>query len=98
VFACTLSLRPERAEPLYNLADHFHKQNQDSIAFMFALRAAQLPYPKHCVLWVHQDVYKWQAKYLVGLTALHPTVMHGFSLMLMFTTPCLYGNTSHVDT
>ena len=56
-----------RAEPLHAIATHYHQENQLPLCYLFAQRAAALPYPVKAVLWVQADVYKWQAKRLLGL-------------------------------
>lgn len=38
---------------------------------MFGQNAADIPYPKNAVLWVHVDIYNWKANYLNVLCALH---------------------------
>jgi tetratricopeptide (TPR) repeat protein len=65
---------PERAEPLYFIADHYMVNGFPSTAFMFAQRAYQLPFPKDAALWVQEDIYAWQVRYVIGMTASHETV------------------------
>eukprot|EP00455_Lapot_gusevi_P009485 TRINITY_DN14251_c0_g1_i1.p1 TRINITY_DN14251_c0_g1~~TRINITY_DN14251_c0_g1_i1.p1 ORF type:complete len:605 (+),score=88.79 TRINITY_DN14251_c0_g1_i1:67-1881(+) len=61
---------PERAEPLFVIAEHYSTlPDTKALAFLFAQRAAQLPYPKDCVLWVLGDVYKYKALMLLAQVA-----------------------------
>lgn len=43
---------PERAEPLFAIAQHYQGLNKRGLAFLFALRCSQLAYPTRAVLWV----------------------------------------------
>jgi len=60
---------PTRAEPLYAIADHYFLAKEMALSYLFALRASQLSYQMSAVLWVQADVYKWRAKFLVGMAA-----------------------------
>lgn len=58
---------PHRAEPLYAVANHWYNERKLPLAFMFALRASQIPYPSSAILWVQAEVYKWMSHFLVGM-------------------------------
>jgi hypothetical protein len=64
-FACG----PDRAEPLYEIALHWHEEDNHALTFLFAHRAALLPYPRTARLFVDADVYQWKAADLVGVSA-----------------------------
>ena len=50
--------RPERAEPLYELARLHRVSGRNHAAYLFARRAAEIPYPDD-LLFVHRDIYQW---------------------------------------
>ena len=51
------SMRPQRAEPLIKIAQYYVDKNQMNLAFLFARRASEIPYPSHDVLFVEQSMY-----------------------------------------
>lgn len=51
------SLRPHRAEPLVSIARYYLKKGQMHLAFVFAARAIQIPYPEHDILFVEKYLY-----------------------------------------
>lgn len=54
--------RPTRAEPLYHIARTYREILQmPAVGYIFAKRAAELPYPKDDILFIAQDTYTWQA-------------------------------------
>lgn len=57
---------PGRSEPLYAIANQYFMNREYPLCYLFALRAAQIPYPANAVLWVQNDVYRWRAKSLVS--------------------------------
>ncbi|CAN5613929.1 hypothetical protein BH10ACT11_BH10ACT11_05990 [soil metagenome] len=54
-------MRPHRAEPLTELARHHRLAGEPNLAYLYASRAAALPYPSSEGLFVADDVYKWRA-------------------------------------
>ena len=60
---------PERAEPLYAIAEHYYHEKMLPLAYLYASHAATLPYPDHAILWVEAPVYEWQCHHLVGMSA-----------------------------
>jgi len=58
---------PHRAEPLYWIAFHYWNGQQKHLAYMFAQRCFQIPYPKNVQLWVTDDIYEYKCAQLVGL-------------------------------
>ncbi|MEB3022253.1 tetratricopeptide repeat-containing glycosyltransferase [[Mycobacterium] crassicus] len=53
-------LRPNRAEPLYAIAQHYRNENRYQLDYLFAERAAALPLNSE-TLFVQEDVYTWRA-------------------------------------
>ncbi|OBI79970.1 glycosyl transferase [Mycobacterium asiaticum] len=53
--------RPSRAEPLYAIARWYRRQQRYQPAYMFAKRAAEIPYPEDDIVFVAADVYNWRA-------------------------------------
>jgi glycosyltransferase involved in cell wall biosynthesis len=60
---------PHRAEPLYDLAMHYDRTNDHALAFLFARRAYELPFPAADTLFVEENVYRWGVPDLVGTHA-----------------------------
>jgi tetratricopeptide (TPR) repeat protein len=53
--------RPTRAEPLYAIARRFRIDARYQLGYVFAKRAAQIPFPDDDVIFVSADVYAWRA-------------------------------------
>ena len=60
-----------RAEPLVRMAHYYLRHNQHAIAFLFAHRAMQLPYPVQDVLFVEKNAYDYLRYDIVGQCALY---------------------------
>jgi len=58
---------PERAEPLFLIAEHWYALDAHALTYLFAERAAQLPRPPR-TLFVDEDVYAWKAADLVAIS------------------------------
>lgn len=54
------TFRPQRIEPLVHIAQHYLEQDNMQLSYIFALRAAQVPYPQFDVLFVEKDLYEFQ--------------------------------------
>lgn len=54
--------RPQRAEPLYEIARHYRLADQFELGYLFASRAAEIPYPEDDQLFIAADVYGWRAR------------------------------------
>jgi tetratricopeptide (TPR) repeat protein len=52
-----IAQRPHRAEPLMRLAYHYWNAGNNELCFMFARRAAELPYPEHDLLFIEKELY-----------------------------------------
>jgi tetratricopeptide (TPR) repeat protein len=63
------SLRPQRAEPLVALAQHYWDTHEFELAFIFARRALELPYPATDVLFVEKWLYEYTRHDLFGRIA-----------------------------
>ena len=55
------SQSPHRAEPLADVARHYHELEDHASCVLFASRAFALPYPDKDVLFVEKAVYDWMA-------------------------------------
>jgi len=61
-FLVAHNMRPTRSEPLYHIARTYREiLEMPSIGYIFAKRAAEIPYPENDILFISQDVYSWQA-------------------------------------
>jgi tetratricopeptide (TPR) repeat protein len=64
-------LEPKRAEPLYEIAEHYYyKHDNLPMTFLFARRAMELPLP-NATLFVDRDVYDWKAAHLVAIAGFY---------------------------
>lgn len=52
-------MRPHRVEPIVAIADYYVALNQMASAFLFARRAAEMPYPAKDVLFVEKYLYNY---------------------------------------
>ena len=69
--------RPSRAEPLYHIARIYRELlEMPAVAYLFAKRAAELPYPKQDILFITDDVYNWMALDELATCAYHVGDMH----------------------
>lgn len=64
-------LRPNRAEPLFSLAEYMRSRSRYAMAYMFAKAAAQIPFPKNDVLFIYSDIYSWRALDETAVNAFH---------------------------
>jgi len=63
--------RPIRAEPLHQISRMYRMNNMPRAAYLYAKQAASLPYPEGDILFLADDVYKWQALDELGATAFY---------------------------
>jgi hypothetical protein len=61
---------PTRAEPLYEIAEHYRQVDDLALCYLFASRAASLPLPKRG-LFIDDEVYAWKAHDLVAISAFY---------------------------
>lgn len=63
------SLRPQRIEPLVQLASYYISIGEMDLAFLFASRAIRLSYPKNDILFVEKYMYDFVRYDLLGICA-----------------------------
>jgi len=63
------NMRPTRIEPLMKIAFHYLRENNHPLAFLFAQRACQIPYPAQDVLFVEKEVYEFTRYDVLGQCA-----------------------------
>ncbi len=89
---------PHRAEPLFRIACHYIRTNQHAVAYLFAVRAAQLPFPQMDGLFVEKKIYDYLRYDILGQCAIYAgEVIIGRNAVLkaMETAPhdpCLHHN------
>lgn len=62
---------PHRAEPLFRIACYYIRNNQHATAYLFAIRAAQLPFPHRDSLFVEKRIYDYLRYDILGQCALY---------------------------
>lgn len=89
---------PHRAEPLFRIACHYIRNNQHAVAYLFAIRAAQLPFPQRDGLFVEKKIYDYLRYDILGQCALYAgeiAIGKAAVLKAMETAPndqCLHHN------
>jgi hypothetical protein len=69
--------RPSRAEPLYQIARLYRQvHNKPKLAYIFARMALEIPYPADDILFIHDDVYKFQILDEIGASAFYAGKPH----------------------
>jgi GR25 family glycosyltransferase involved in LPS biosynthesis len=68
-FLRAFTMRPIRAEPLYELAVYFRLREQFSTAYVFATAGASICFPDNDTLAVMNDIYHWKLLFEVGTLA-----------------------------
>ena len=63
------SMRPTRVEPLIKIANYYLQKGEHALAYLFIVRACQLPYPEHDVLFVEKDMYEYARHDIFGQSA-----------------------------
>lgn len=63
------SLRPHRAEPLVQIAQYYIAEDEMELAFLYAARAVQLPYPTQDILFVDKYMYECMRYDVLGTVA-----------------------------
>lgn len=63
------ALCPQRAEPLFEIANHYQKTGENALSYLFAHRGWQIPFPNSDKLFINKSVYDWKLADLVGTTA-----------------------------
>jgi len=62
---------PYRAEPLFRISCYYIRNNQHATAYLFAMRAAQLPYPYQNSLFVEKKIYDYLRYDILGQCAIY---------------------------
>ena len=70
-FLMAWNYRPIRAEPLYQIAKLYRMINQPRLAYLYATMAKSMPYPHFDILFIDEDVYKWQVDDEIAATAFY---------------------------
>jgi hypothetical protein len=65
------NMLPHRAEPLFRIACYYIRHNQHAVAYLFAHRAAQLPYPHNNGLFVEKRIYDHLRYDILGQCAIY---------------------------
>ncbi len=63
------AMRPQRAEPLIKIARYYLNKNQMHLAYLFAARAVQIPYPEKDILFVEKWMYDFERYDILGISA-----------------------------
>jgi len=63
------SMRPHRAEPLIKIAQYYVNRSEMHLAFLFALRSVQIPYPTKDILFVDKYLYDFTRYDILGRCA-----------------------------
>jgi len=58
-YLAAYQFRPQRAEPLYQLARYHRERREFALAYLFARQAAAIPRPAD-ILFVDDDIYRWR--------------------------------------
>ncbi|MEL7430572.1 MAG: glycosyltransferase [Pseudomonadota bacterium] len=62
---------PVRAEPLYMIGMHYAEKEQWELAWLYLNRAATMPEPEHCILFIDRAVYAYRAKLEAAVAAFY---------------------------
>jgi len=65
------AMLPHRAEPLVRIATYYIYRKQYALAYLFAHRAALLPYPEQDLLFVEKQVYNFSRYDILGQCAFY---------------------------
>ena len=68
-FLMAWNYRPIRAEPLYQIAKMYRMVNQPRLAYLYSSMAKTMPYPKFDILFIDEDIYRWQCDDEIASTA-----------------------------
>ena len=52
--------RPERAEPLYEIAKYYRENKKYALGYLYSKHASEIDLPKEDILFVSKDVYDWK--------------------------------------
>lgn len=60
-----------RMEPLWQIAQHYHEEDNHALCYLFALRGLNVPFPVNDALGVDREVYEWRLHDLVAIHAFY---------------------------
>lgn len=66
-FLTAYAERPERAEPLYYLANYYRLHDQPRRGYVFALAAAGIEFPKDELLFINRSIYDYENLYELSI-------------------------------
>jgi len=76
-FLDAYDFRPIRAEPLYQIARMYRQvHNKPRLGYIFARMALEIPYPEQDILFIHDDVYRYQILDEIGACAFYAGKPH----------------------
>lgn len=62
-------IRPQRVEPLIKIAQHYWRNQEQELCYLFARRATEIPYPATDILFVDKLLYRFTRYDLLGMSA-----------------------------
>ena len=75
-FLKAFNLKPNRAEPLYNLARIYRMNGMPAAAFTYARMGLEIPYPENDILFIQDEVYRYGILDEVGASAFYAGKPH----------------------
>jgi glycosyltransferase involved in cell wall biosynthesis len=61
----------DRAEPYHKIAEHYMQKDDWFKAYSYARMACELPYPKHCNLFIDKKIYEYDRWSVLGIVAFY---------------------------
>jgi glycosyltransferase involved in cell wall biosynthesis len=65
------NMKPDRAEPLHQLAKIHRMNGNPHLGYLFSKMATDIPYPKNDILFIDENVYNWMILDEFGSTAFY---------------------------
>jgi len=75
-FLKSFQAKPDRAEPLFNLARIYRLNGMPAVAYMYARMGLEIPYPQNDILFIQEEVYRYGILDEVGATAYYAGKPH----------------------
>ncbi|HZW60899.1 MAG TPA: hypothetical protein VFF04_01620, partial [Candidatus Babeliales bacterium] len=63
------AIMPHRIEPLIKIANHYIETHEYSLAYLFARRALEIPYPHRDCLFIEKEMYDYDRYDIIGRVA-----------------------------
>ncbi len=70
-FLLAWRFRPIRAEPIYQIARMYMMVQEPRLAWLHAKMAAEMPYPHFDILFIDNDIYRWQMDDILASTSFY---------------------------